>query len=98
MKRRTLLARIAPALILALAAPFLLAPALFAQALPRATKPEEVGLSSERLQRLTDTFQGYVRDGKLAGAVVLVTRRGKIAYSGAFGSRDLDAHSPMKED
>jgi CubicO group peptidase (beta-lactamase class C family) len=76
----------------------LAAPSLFAQALPRATKPEEVGLSSERLQRLTDTFQGYVKDGKLAGAVVLVTRRGKVAYSGAFGSRDPDAHSPMKED
>jgi len=98
MKRRTLLARVGPALLFALVAPSLLAPSLLAQALPRAAKPEEVGLSSERLQRLTDTFQGYVKDGKLAGAVVLVTRRGKIAYSGAFGSRDLDAHSPMKED
>ena len=98
MKRRTLLARIAPALLLALTAPFLLAPSLLAQALPRAAKPEEVGLSSERLQRLTETFQGYVKDGKLAGAVVLVTRRGKVAYSGAFGERDLAAHAPMKED
>jgi len=98
MKRRTLLARVGPALLFALVAPSLLAPSLLAQALPRAARPEEVGLSSERLQRLTDTFQGYVKDGKLAGAVVLVTRRGKIAYSGAFGARDLEAHSPMKED
>jgi len=98
MKRRTLLARLAPALLLALAAPSLLAPSLFAQALPRAAKPEEVGLSSERLQRLTDAFQAYVKDGKLAGAVVLVTRRGKVAYSGAFGERDLATHAPMKED
>jgi CubicO group peptidase (beta-lactamase class C family) len=89
---------VAPALLFALVAPSLLAPSLLAQALPRAAKPEEVGLSSERLQRLTDTFQGYVRDGKLAGAVVLVTRRGKVAYSGAFGQRDLAAHAPMKED
>jgi CubicO group peptidase (beta-lactamase class C family) len=93
VKRSTRLARIAPALLLALAAP-----SLFAQALPRAAKPEEVGLSSERLQRLTDTFQGYVKDGKLAGAVVLVTRRGKVAYSGAFGERDVASHAPMKED
>jgi CubicO group peptidase (beta-lactamase class C family) len=93
MNRRTLLARTVSALLLALAAP-----TLFAQALPRAAKPEEVGLSSERLQRLTDTFQGYVKDGKLAGAVVLVTRRGKVVYSGAFGERDLAAHAPMKED
>ena len=76
----------------------LAAPSLFAQALPRAAKPEEVGLSSERLQRLTDAFQGYVKDGKLAGAVVLVTRRGKVVYSGAFGERDLETHAPMKED
>src|SRR4029450_711713 len=98
MKRRTVLARIGPALLFALAAPSLLAPSLLAQALPRAAKPEEVGLSSERLPGLPDTFQGYVKDGKLAGAVVLVTRRGKIAYSGAFGSRDIDNGAPMKED
>jgi len=98
MRRRSFLVGVAPALLFALVAPSLLAPSLLAQALPRAARPEEVGLSSERLQRLTDTFQGYVKDGKLAGAVVLVTRRGKIAYSGAFGARDLEAHSPMKED
>jgi CubicO group peptidase (beta-lactamase class C family) len=74
------------------------APALFAESLPRAAKPEEAGLSGPRLQRLTDTFQGYVKDGKLAGAVVLVARRGKIVYSGAFGERDIETHAPMKED
>jgi len=86
-------ARIALALLLALAAP-----SLFAQGLPRAARPEEVGLSSERLQRLTDAFQGYVKDGKLAGAVVLVARRGKVVYSGAFGQRDIETHAPMNED
>ncbi|HYU44330.1 MAG TPA: serine hydrolase domain-containing protein [Vicinamibacteria bacterium] len=86
-------ARIALALLLALAAS-----SVFAQGLPRAARPEEVGLLSERLQRLTDTFQGYVKDGRLAGAVVLVARRGKIVYSGAFGQRDIETHAPMKED
>jgi CubicO group peptidase (beta-lactamase class C family) len=75
----------------------LVAPSLLAQGLPRA-RPEEVGLSSERLQRLTDALQGYVKDGKLPGAVVLVARRGKVAYVGAVGQRDLEAHAPMKED
>jgi CubicO group peptidase (beta-lactamase class C family) len=93
MIRRTLQTCAAFALAAALSAP-----ALFAQALPRAAKPEEVGLSSERLQRLTSTMQGYVKDGKLAGAVVLVTRRGKVVYSGAFGERDIETHAPMKED
>jgi len=93
MSSRTWRARMALALLLALAAP-----SVFAQALPRVAKPEEVGLSSERLQRLTDAFQGYVKDGKLAGAVVLVARRGKVVYSGAFGQRDIETHAPMKED
>ena len=72
-------------------------PALLAQGLPRA-KPEEVGLSSPRLQRLTEAFQAYATEGKLAGAVVLVARRGKVAYMEAFGQRDLEARAPMKED
>jgi CubicO group peptidase (beta-lactamase class C family) len=62
------------------------------------TKPEDVGLSSERLQRLTDTFQAYVKDGRLAGAVVLVARRGKVAYLQAFGQRDRESSSPLKDD
>jgi CubicO group peptidase (beta-lactamase class C family) len=71
---------------------------LRAQGLPRAARPEEVGLSSERLQRLHDAFQTYVKDGKLAGGVVLVARRGKIAYLDAFGQRDLASAAPMTED
>src|SRR5262249_43825040 len=43
-------------------------------------------------------FEAYVEDGKLAGAVVLVARRGKVAYSGAFGARDLEARAPLRED
>jgi CubicO group peptidase (beta-lactamase class C family) len=92
MNRRCLRALAASALVLALAAP------LLAQPLPRAAKPEEVGLSSERLQRLTSTFDGYVKDGRLAGAVVLVARRGKVAYLRTFGERDVAAHAPMTED
>jgi len=47
---------------------------------------------------LTEVFQAYVADGKLAGSVVLVARRGKIAYLHAFGQRDREANSPMPED
>ncbi len=61
-------------------------------------QPEEVGFSSERLQRLTETFQGYVQEGKLAGSVILAARRGKIAYLKAFGQRDREANSPMRDD
>lgn len=76
--------------ILTLAAP------IAAQILSKA-RPEEVGVSTQRLQRLTDTFQSYVTDGKLAGSVVLVARGGKIAYLHAFGQRDREANAPMPE-
>ena len=75
----------------------LVAQALFAQGLTVA-KPETVGLSSERLQRLTDTLQDYVDEGRLSGAVAIVARRGHIAYLEAVGHRDKEAGSPMAVD
>jgi CubicO group peptidase (beta-lactamase class C family) len=74
-----------------------LAPAAYAQSLPRA-RPEAVGLSSERLKRLSEALNGYVRDGKLPGGVVLVARKGKVAYTEAFGQRDRESRAPMRED
>lgn len=92
MNRRTPRTALAAWIVLGL-----LQSSVLADGLPRA-RPEEVGLSSERLQRLTDALQGYVKDGKLAGAVALVARRGRVAYLGAFGQRDVEAGAPMKED
>ncbi|MFL6256814.1 MAG: serine hydrolase domain-containing protein [Pyrinomonadaceae bacterium] len=74
-----------------------LAPVAYAQTLPR-VRPEAVGLSSERLKRLSEALNGYVKDGKLPGGVVLVARRGKVAYTEAFGQRDREAGAPMRED
>ena len=68
-----------------------------AQGLSRA-KPEEVGLSSERLQRLSAVFQEYVDEGKLSGSVIMIARHGKVAYLEAFGQRDRESKSPMKTD
>jgi CubicO group peptidase (beta-lactamase class C family) len=61
-------------------------------------RPEEVALSPERLERLNDAFRGYVKDGKLAGAVVLVARRGKVAYLQSFGWGDKESQASMRED
>lgn len=71
---------------------------LSGQGLPRAARPEDVGLSSERLQRITATFTGYVKDGRLPGGVVMVLRKGRVAYHQAFGVRDRDSAAPMRED
>ena len=85
--------------IVALAAALLLVvpQALFAQGLTVAV-PESVGMSSERLERLTAALQGYVDGGRLAGAVAIVARRGKIAYLESVGYRDKESGAPMTTD
>lgn len=60
-----------------------------------AAKPELVGFSSERLARLDEKFNSYVTDNKMAGSVILVERKGKIAYYKAFGFRDKESGSKM---
>jgi len=70
---------------------------IYAQELP-VGKPEELGFSPERLQRLTTVFQTYASDKKMSGSVVLVARHGKVAYFNAFGKRDIEANAPMQND
>lgn len=72
------------------------APAGSAQSLER-TRPEDVGLSSERLERLSVALQKYVDEGRLPGVVALVSRHGKVAYLEAFGQRDIEAGDPLDE-
>lgn len=62
----------------------------------RAT-PDAVGLSAERLQLATAVLRQAVADRKIAGAVALVARHGKIAYLEPVGMRDLTARTPMDE-
>jgi CubicO group peptidase (beta-lactamase class C family) len=75
-----------------------LALAPYAAAAFEAVQPEDVGMSSERLERLSEEVQEYVDDQRLAGAVVLVTRHGKVVIHEAFGERDAEANSPMQGD
>ncbi|REM37147.1 serine hydrolase, partial [Mycobacterium tuberculosis] len=64
---------------LGLALPLFLPQFAAAQQLPTA-KPEQVGLSTERLQMLTDVLKADVAAGKIPGAVLLVARQGKVAW------------------
>jgi len=61
-------------------------------------KPEDVGLSSERLNWISATLKAHIEKGVIPGAVVLVARRGKITYFESFGMRDLETSSPMPKD
>jgi CubicO group peptidase (beta-lactamase class C family) len=60
--------------------------------------PEELGFSTERLKRINDYMRRYVSEGKVAGFVTLVARRGKIAYFDKFGYRDIATETPMELD
>jgi len=58
-------------------------------------KPEDVGLSSERLQRISQMIARRIAAGEIAGAVTLVARKGKVAFESSQGVMDLDSKQPM---
>ena len=62
------------------------------------TKPEKVGLSSARLERINTLMQNYVDEEKLAGVVTMVARRGKVVHFERFGLMDIESKKPMQLD
>jgi CubicO group peptidase (beta-lactamase class C family) len=68
-----------------------------AQDLP-AAKPEAVGLSSDRLERIATAVQHDIDDKRIAGAVTLVVRHGKVAWFKAQGMSDREAAKAMPAD
>ena len=61
-------------------------------------KPEDVGLSTERLKRVAELVQRHIAAGSFSGAVALVARNGRVGYHEAFGQMDLEAKKPMVKD
>ena len=61
-------------------------------------KPEDVGLSSERLARITEMMKRHIAAGELSGGVTLVARHGRIAHFEATGVTDVDTKKPMTKD
>jgi CubicO group peptidase (beta-lactamase class C family) len=61
-------------------------------------KPESVGLSSVRLERLAQAIRPDVETGRMPGAVVAIARKGKLAYYEAFGFADAAARTPLAKD
>jgi CubicO group peptidase (beta-lactamase class C family) len=62
--------------------------------LPQA-KPESIGLSSVRLQRMSDAFKREIDKGTLPGATVMVARKGQIGWFDALGKQSPAASAPM---
>ncbi len=61
-------------------------------------RPEDVGLSAERLGRIHDAVQRHIDAGTISGAVTLVARHGKIAHLEAHGLMDIESKRPMPKD
>ncbi len=61
-------------------------------------KPEEVGMSSERLARIHEAVARHIDAGSVTGAVTLVTRKGRIVHFEAHGLADLESKRPMAKD
>jgi CubicO group peptidase (beta-lactamase class C family) len=61
-------------------------------------KPEDVGMSRERLAGLGERLEADIADGGLPGAVALVARRGRIVHYKAYGRRDPASPDPMQRD
>ena len=85
------------ATLIAMMLSLLIAATAGAASLPGA-KPEEVGLASARLERIGHTLREDVERGRIPGAVVLIARKGRVAYLEAIGFRDKTAGVPMKTD
>jgi CubicO group peptidase (beta-lactamase class C family) len=65
--------------------------------LPHA-KPETLGLSAVRLQRMSDAFKREIDKGTMPGVTVLVARRGQIGWFDAIGRQSPAASAPMAHD
>ncbi len=74
-----------------------LAAAAMAQDIPTA-KPESVGLSSERLDRIGTVVAQSIADKQIAGAVTMVVRHGHVAWFKAQGMSDREAGKAMQPD
>jgi len=72
---------------------------VFTTNLPAQTaKPEEVGLSAERLQRIHNLIERRIETRDISGAVTLVVRKGKVAHLEAQGLMDIETNKPMTKD
>ena len=58
--------------------------------------PASAGMSADRLARIRPAMQAYVDDGRAAGVMTLVARRGQVVHWDAVGLRDLEAGDPLE--
>ena len=70
----------------------------FAQDIPWADSAEEVGMSSQRLERINAARQRHIEAGTIQGAVTAVARRGKLVHLETHGLMSVKNNRPMQDD
>ncbi len=70
---------------------------VFAATLP-VTRPDDVGISAERLKRIDTMIQSHIDAKDFSGAVTLVARKGKVVHLEAHGMADIEGSKPMRTD
>ncbi len=61
-------------------------------------EPESVGMSSQRLDRITAAMRSHIDAHEAPGIVTLVARQGKVVHFEAQGSMDIEGSAPMGHD
>ena len=59
---------------------------------------QEAGFSKQRLNKIDETFIKAIQNNEIPGAVIAISRYGKIVYKRAFGMQDPQKKIPMTED
>jgi CubicO group peptidase (beta-lactamase class C family) len=96
MRRPLRAAALVAAFVVPLSAASVVGPAAWAQAL-QSGRPEEVGMSSERLAKIRPAFEREIAEAKIPGAVIMVARKGRVVYSESVGAQ-APSGPPMAKD
>ena len=76
---------------------FALSTSAWANGLPMAS-PESVGISSERLERMSGAMQRYIDANQLAGTVSLISRKGQVIHMESQGWKSKETGEEMTGD
>lgn len=60
--------------------------------------PEKVGMDAKKLKRVDQKIEELIQENRLAGGIVVVARKGKVAHFGTYGKRDLENDLPVEKD
>jgi CubicO group peptidase (beta-lactamase class C family) len=60
--------------------------------------PEAEGMSAAKLAKVGEVMNGFIKDKKIAGGIVLVARNGKLVFQETYGLRKVDGKLPVERD